>query len=182
MNDDGTAQRSLDWSIWSSLALKGSICCRDWRQGDKKIQHLSSSSKHRKGRFKGTCLPKPLKSRLSITTGVKRRLYSGPTCTREDAAKGREFHSYSFMNILNHISSSSHVKLRKGKGSGPQSDSSAMLYKYRYEIYSIPSYLIQSPLLSISPNVQIWKRLWPNCHLYQPEKQDCDYDCLHSGE
>ena len=159
MNDDGTAQRSRDWSIWSSLALKGSICCRDWRQGDKTIQHLTSSSKHRKGsfkgtpcstqqfqwniskhrkgRFEGTCLSKPLKSRLSITTGVKRRLYSGPTCTREDAAKGREFHSYSFMNILNHILSSSHVKFRKGKGFGPQSDSSAMLHKYRYEIYSI---------------------------------------------
>ena len=105
-----------------------------------------------------------------------------PDMHKRRRSYGREFHSYSFMNILNHISSSSHVKLRKGKGSGPQSDSSAMLYKYRYEIYSIPSYLIQSTLSSISPNVQIWKRLWPNCHLYQPEKQDCDYDCLHSGE
>ena len=24
-------RRSLDWSIWSSLALKGSICCTEWR-------------------------------------------------------------------------------------------------------------------------------------------------------
>ena len=122
--NDCSAKRCLDWSIWSSLALKGSICCRERRRYNMFRWNSSSEKylkKHRKGRLEGTNLSKPLfdspiKSSLSITTGVTRHSYSGPTCGK-NPANGRRFHSY-FMNkfysiISSQLSSGSHMIFRK---------------------------------------------------------------------
>ena len=53
-----------------------------------------SLSKHLKGRsIMGTCLWVS-RSVTTLLTHRQRRPYSGPTCTREDAARGRGFPSY----------------------------------------------------------------------------------------